>query len=378
MRIIMPGTNLPGGKRHKRRITRTALAWLLVVVVVVVVIVSIVTIVRAIGGRNLRDRSQVDRPNLVMEETEAQMNETEAVQEETETAVVWQEGWVRYHGKIYEYNEDIITFLVMGIDVKGTVKESTSATGGGQNDANFLVIVNPDTERISILAINRDTMTEIQMYGMGENGETLKGYAQLATQHGFGDGKELSCELTRDTVSALFYDLPIHGYVAINMGAISKINDAIGGVEVTILEDLTVFKKAWTEGTTVTLKGEDAFKYVHDRDTKVFESNRGRLARQKQYLTAFISKLKSEMKEDITIPITLYHELSKYMVTDITADEVVYLTGELLNYSVDGDAIYTLEGTTQMGEKYEEFYPDKEALKDLMITLFYQEVDTGY
>lgn len=375
----MPNANFPERKWHKKRITRAAVAWLLVIITIVVVIATVVTIVMAVGGQNLRDKTQTSRPNLVMEETESQVSETETVSEETaQETVVWQEGWVRYNGKIYEYNEDILTFLVMGIDKKGTVKESTSATGGGQNDANFLVIVNPDTESISILAINRDTMTEIQMYGMGENGETLKGYAQLATQHGFGDGKEISCELTRDTVSALLYDLPIHGYVAVNMGAISTINDAIGGVEVTVLEDLTVFNKEWTEGTVITLHGKDAFKYVHDRDITVFESNRGRLARQKQYLTAFIDKFKNEVKEDITLPLTIYSELSKYMVTDITADEVVYLTGELLDYTIDGETIYTLEGTTQMGEKFEEFYPDKEALKDLMITLFYQEVNTGY
>jgi len=364
----------------KKRITRMALAWFLVVVVVIVVMVSIVTIVRAVGGRNLRDKAVSNKPNLVVEETETQTSETEsdATIEETTPSVQWKEGWVRYNGKVYEYNEDVLTFLVMGIDKKGTVKESKNATDGGQNDANFLVVVNPDDKSIKVLAINRDTMTEIQMYGMGENGENLIAYAQLATQHGFGDGKEISCELTRDTISALFYDLPIHGYMAINMGAIPKINDAIGGVEVTVLEDMTVFEKDWTEGTKVTLMGEDAFTYVKKRDTSVFESNRGRLARQKQYLNAFGAKLKEKVKEDITVPITLYNELSKYMVTDITVDEIAYLTGELLDYSIDSDAIYTLEGTTQMGEKFEEFYPDKDALKNLMITLFYQEVDAGY
>lgn len=352
------------------------LAWLLVIITILVLFIAIVAIVRAIGGQRLRDASLTNRPNLEALEAEKETGTTETeAKEGTEETVVWQEGWVRHDGKVYEYNEDILTFLVMGIDAKGTVKESTSATGGGQNDANFLVIVNPDIDTISILAINRDTMTEIQMYGMGDNGETLRGYAQLATQHGFGDGKEISCELARDTISALFYDLPIHGYVAVNMGAISKINDAIGGVEVTVMEDLTKFNKNWTEGTVITLQGNDAFKYVHDRDTKVFESNRGRLARQKQYLTAFADKFKKKVKEDITLPITLYNELSKYMVTDISADEVAYLTGELMNYTIDADTIYTLEGTTQMGEKYEEFYPDKDALKDLMIQLFYQEVD---
>lgn len=362
----------------KKRLLRMVLAWFLIVIVVIVVLVTAVTIVRAVGGRNLRDKAVFNRPNLVAEETEAQTEESESNNiEDTTQPVQWKEGWVRYNGKVYEYNEDVLTFLVMGIDKMGTVQESKKGTDGGQNDANFLVVVNPDKKDVNIVAINRDTMTEIKMYGMGENGEDMTGYAQLATQHGFGDGKELSCELTRDTISALFYDLPIHGYMAINMGAIPQINDAIGGVELTVLEDMTVFKKAWTEGTKITLLGQDAFIYVKKRDTDVFESNRGRLARQKQYLNAFGVKFKEKVKEDITVPVTLYNELSKYMVTDISADEIVYLTGEILDYTIDPEAIYTLEGTTRMGEKYEEFYPDKEALKDLMINLFYQEVE-GY
>lgn len=52
--------------------------------------------------------------------------------------------------------------------------------------------------------------------------------AQIAIQHGYGDGKELSCELTRDAVSSLLYELPIHGYAAVNMAAIPELNDALG------------------------------------------------------------------------------------------------------------------------------------------------------
>jgi len=39
------------------------------------------------------------------------------------------------------------------------------------------------------------------------------------------------------------------------------------------------------------------------------------------------------------------------------------------------EQIYTLAGDTQMGEKFEEFYPDKKALKELMIEVFYREVE---
>ena len=176
-------------------------------------------------------------------------------------------------------------------------------------------------------------------------------------------------------MSALLYDLPIHGYVAINMAAISTINDTVGGVEVTVLEDLTKASKKLKKDEQVTLKGKDAYYYVKWRDTTIFESARGRLARQKQYLGAFAMKFKEATKKDITVPVKLYQQLSKYMVTDVTVDEVAYLAGQLLDYEFTGEDVYTLEGETVRGEKFEEFYPDTDALKELMMELFYEEVE---
>ena len=57
-------------------------------------------------------------------------------------------------------------------------------------------------------------------------------------KHGYGDGMELSCERSVAAVSRLFYNLPISGYAAINMGAIPALNDAVGGVQVTVLDDV--------------------------------------------------------------------------------------------------------------------------------------------
>lgn len=74
------------------------------------------------------------------------------------------------------------------------------------------------------------------------------------------------------------------------------------------------------------------------------------------------------------MPIQLYSLLNKYMITNVTADQVAYLATQLIDYSFDGDNIYTLEGTTVTGEMFEEFYPDKDALKELMLQIFYREV----
>ena len=50
---------------------------------------------------------------------------------------------------------------------------------------------------------------------------------------------EMSCERMVEAVSHLFYGIPIHGYCSLNMEVITLLNDEIGGVTVTVPEDLT-------------------------------------------------------------------------------------------------------------------------------------------
>ena len=67
---------------------------------------------------------------------------------------------------------------------------------------------------------------------------TIKG--PIAIQHGYGDGAEISDEATVNAVSNLLYSTPVYRYAAMNMSAIETINDAVGGVQVEILEDMTI------------------------------------------------------------------------------------------------------------------------------------------
>lgn len=365
-------------RRHRRRKLNVLLTRLAVFAVVVVIIGTVfytgAKIVMAMGKNSLF--KNVDSQGPVLDpETETGDGENGTPSGDgDEEYVAWKEGWVRHNGKVYEYNNDILTFLVMGIDKSEEVSESKDATDGGQSDGLFLTIINPDLQEIQILAINRDTMTEIQMYGFGEGDDVLTTTAQIAVQHGFGDGRELSCELTVDAVSKLLYNLPIHGYLSINYGALPVLNDALGGIEVTMSQDLSVMYKDWKVGAVVTLKGIQARDFVQYRDTTQFESARMRLSRQKEYMTAFAAKAIDETKKDITLPVTLYGKVKKYIVTDLSIDEMTYLASELSGYHFG--EIYTLEGETREGLQFEEFYPDKAAMRDMIIRLFYREVAT--
>ncbi|MCM1039921.1 MAG: LCP family protein [Roseburia sp.] len=286
---------------------------------------------------------------------------------------------IRYQNEIYEYNDDIMTFLIMGIDQGRDLIDietyEIDDEGGGQSDALFLAVLNPRDKSIRIIAINRNTMTDIDVYA--DDGTCLQTVrAQINLQHGFGDGREQSCEYQLKAVEHLFYDIPIHGYAAVNLSAIMALNDTVGGVDVTVLDDITLRDPSLVKGSQVHLMGESAFWYVKYRNTDIFASADMRLARQKQYLTAFLDVARDAVKKNPRTALDLYKALEPHMVTDISLIEAARLLSLYSQYTFDENSFYTLEGETVLGEKFEEFYVDENALYEMILTIFYEKKES--
>ena len=306
-------------------------------------------------------------------ETESQSNAQET--QGNNNGYVYQAGDISYNGHVYRYNSDIMTFLVMGIDSVTEIPEDDENIDyikGNQADANFLFVMNPHTKQLTCIAISRNTITDIDVYDSDNNYvKTVK--AQLCLQHGFGDGKAISCERHKQAVSKLFYNLPIHGYVSIRLNAIPAINDSVGGVEVTPTEDFEPL--GLKAGVTVRLDGDQAYTFMQYRDRSVFDSATNRLNREKLYLNSFMSAALQKVKSDITFPVTMYTTLSKYVYTDLSIDEITYLASELVGYSFDNFDIRSVQGEVIKGSEFEEFYIDKQALRELMLQVFYEVVN---
>ncbi|MCR5421121.1 MAG: LCP family protein, partial [Lachnospiraceae bacterium] len=289
------------------------------IISVLVILVAVAKIVTIIGRNKLEKNANTQGP--VMTDDARSSEKIEGIYESD-----WQEGWISFNDKIYEYNKDIRTFLVLGIDDahQGGDSKYFEMTDGGQSDGIFLVILNPHDKTIKVMAVNRDTQVDVLMVGVGEDGKDIVAKSQITNQHAFGGGGEYSCELTRDAVSKLLYEIPIHGYVAVNYKAIPAINDSVGGVTLTLPEDMDVteINKKWTPGSQITLMGKDAYNFVHYRNVDVFESQRSRLARQKLYLKNFINQTKAKTKEDITLPVTIFNKIKNDVVTDLTVDSI--------------------------------------------------------
>ncbi len=282
--------------------------------------------------------------------------------------VIW------YNGKAYRYNHDLVTMLVMGIDQESdTIEEKDDVSGeSGQADTIFLMVMDKSKDEIKMISISRDTMTQIKTFDYKGN-YLGKSKNHLGLAYSFGDGKVTSCQYMVDAVSNLFYGMPINGYVALNMNAVAMINDAVGGVTVTVPEDMTQVDPSFAEGAAVTLTGDQALKFTRYRDTEKDFSNNSRMERQKQYLVNFMGQAVKAMKADMGLPVSLYQSLTDDMVTNLSLDRSVYLATEAMDMHFTADGIVSLKAKSKKGSVYDEVYVDDDALYDLIIQTFYTE-----
>ncbi len=272
---------------------------------------------------------------------------------------------ISWQGKEYIYNTDIRNILFLGIDKHEEMQAQEYAGRGGQADCIILLSLNTKEKTASMLNISRESMTDIDIYDMsGKFVETQE--AQLALQYAYGDGEKRSCWLMKKAVANLLKDVPIHGYMALNIDGISAINDVIGGVEITVPEDYTSIDEAFVQGATLTLTGSQAEKYVRYRDINVTGSNDGRMERQNQFLKALVKLLKEKNQEDSNFINTLFSVGKPYMTTDLTAEQME----KYASYTLD-DTYIKIPGETRAGEKHDEFIVDEEKMMDVLIKILY-------
>lgn len=340
------------------------LAGAMSVIVVAILVISVQT--------KAQNTDAADRSELVDNVQSTAQPEAETAQENTPVEK-WQEGTITYNGKNYRYDNHLKTYLFMGIDTDDAVYNMDTKDTGYQSDALFLVVADSMSQKLSVITINRNTITEIERF-TGNGVSMGKAQSQICVQHAYGDGKKLSCSRVEDAISNLFFNIPIHGYIAMNMGALPGLNDAIGGVTVEVMDDLSYDNRGvdLKAGQTVTLNGQEAYCYLRGRDVNDFDSSTERLRRQEQYITAFLTKLSTQEDRSTTVT-EVFNAISDYTVTDI---DFTKLLNTLLDYGYSGDDLYTVPGESQVGsDGHEEYYVDEDTFYDLIIRIFYEEVD---
>ena len=270
------------------------------------------------------------------------------------------------NGVDYFPRQDMTVVMVLGIDQYGEVKASGSYQNPGASDMDILLIFDETNEVCHVLHLNRDTMLHVPMLDIsGKQAGTW--YGQLAMAHTYGSGLEDSCENVKKTISDFLYGLQIDYYIAMNMDAISILNDAVGGVEVHVADDFSRVDPTIKLGR-MTLMGEQAVNFVRTRKDVGDQLNLSRIQRHKAYIDGFVEAFKQKQNDEEFI-FSTYEAVEPYVVTDCSVNAINGMISRFGNYTI-GEVI-SPEGENRLGEEYYEFYVDEEALDALILRLFY-------
>ncbi|MCD7981657.1 MAG: LCP family protein [Clostridiales bacterium] len=295
-------------------------------------------------------------------------NTEEISSAETETQSQVIDNTIEWKGKTYTYNRNLTNILFIGVDTTDPIGETYSPGDAGQADCIILLSLDEETEQGTIIQINRNTITTLDVYDdTGSRAGSVEG--QLCLQYAYSIGGESSSWAVKKTVGSILYGVTIDGYFTMQMDVIGDLNDAMGGVDIFMTEDYTYIDSSFIEGTTVHLEGDQAERYVRYRDTSVFNSVEDRMKRQVEYITSMISTMRAQGGTK------LYDIISPYLGTEVVTDMSAEELNALSSYEYLTDEVQYLPGEEVMGEVYEEYHLDEDALQDLLISIFYTEVE---
>lgn len=284
---------------------------------------------------------------------------------------------ISYNGHNYQYNTNLINIAFMGIDER--YYEVRDALNLGCADADMLAVIDTQTGEMKVISLPRDTMVDIDIYS--DNGVFLTTKnVQLTLSYSYGDGGEQSCKNVTKAMSRILYGVPIDKYFALNLEGIKPINDAVGGVTLTALYDIP--NAGITKGKEVTLKGDMAEAYVRSRDMDRATAAYERGERQMQYVKAFANQVLGAVKSDFNVVSDLYNTATQYSQTNITLNNATYLAQLMLSKNITSFESYSLTGETTLHPLPSnpaiinaQFVPDEDALMELVLEVFYTQVD---
>ncbi|WP_186576837.1 LCP family protein [Aquibacillus kalidii] len=253
--------------------------------------------------------------------------------------------------------DDPISILLLGI-------EDYSSNGkNGRADTQIVVTLNPDTNKMTMTTINRDTRVELTRV------EKYAGFHKINAAYTFGElsgygGNKHAVEAVEDLL-----DIPIDKYVAVNFEGFRDIVDVFGGVTIDIKEafwEKNIYdnnNRIYFEQGPAHLNGEEALAFVRMRKRDV-NAIYSREERQRQFIQATIDEAISA--GTILKVGEISDVLGKNVQTNLKPKEIYAL--EQAYSSMDPDSIETLEIEGNPNEyigKYSYFVPYEESLTEV-------------
>lgn len=276
-----------------------------------------------------------------------------------------------YNGVEYVKNEDVESFLILGLDKFEDAINNDSYNNDQRADFLMLLVFDNSEKKFTAVHLNRDTMVNMNVLGVaGQKIGTVN--KQLALAHTYGNGRDVSCRNTADAVSELLNGVKVNHYLSITMDAVPILNDLLGGVEVTVLDDFSGIDDTLIKGETVTLHGDHALTYVRERYGLEDSSNSTRMVRQRQYMTAVYDKaMLNKIENDDNFVIEASSKLADYIVSDRSVNQLQEIAKKLSQYKFT--EIETLEGESVVKDGLMEFRPDADSIDKIVFELFYKK-----
>ncbi|MEB3272791.1 MAG: LCP family protein [Prochlorothrix sp.] len=204
-----------------------------------------------------------------------------------------------------------VNIVLMGIDRVPDAVPGSPESFGSRSDTLLVARLDPITGKITLLSIPRDTQVEVPGYGL----------TKINHANWFGGP-----QLVRDVIAHNFNDLTLDRYIRIDTSAFRALVDLVGGLEVTVPEDMYYVDQ--TQGLYIDLKagrqildGDKAEQFARFRyDTY---GDIGRVQRQQMLLKALQAKL---IQPQIVTKLPQLLEVSQnYVDTNLTLEEMAAL-----------------------------------------------------
>lgn len=292
---------------------------------------------------------------------------TSSAPETTKADIDWSRT-VEHDGVLYELNANLQAILFLGADDGGAALPGTAPGEGRRADTIFLMLLDSEKQENRLLAISRDTMTDVDVYDV-KGSYSYTAPTHINMQYFYGDSAKRSCYLMKRTVSRLLYDMRIDGCLAMNAQAIVTIVDELGGLTITMPEDYSEIDPRFQTNAEVTLTGAETEHLLRYRDSSVHGSNEQRVERQVRLIKALVEKLQQNTSA------SRLQELLDSAGEDVYSDLDADTLKKLVSYRLDPNTL-TLPGTVVEGESHDEFHVDEPALRELLIALYYRLVES--
>lgn len=251
-----------------------------------------------------------------------------------------------------------VNVLVMGIDEVPDVEAGSEESFSGRSDTMLLLHLDPESEKVSLLSIPRDTQVEVP------------GYGRTKVNHANWMGGPA---LAREVVTHNFNDVQIDRYLRVNTGAFRAIIDAIGGVRVFVPKDMYYVDR--TQGLEIdlqegwqTLDGDQAEQFARFRNDVYGDI--GRVQRQQTLLKALRKRFTNP-----TIVARLPQLLSiaqDYTNTNLSGDELMALIRFGLQLEPEEMQMVMLPGrASEDGEFNSSYWIMDEAKRDDILSSYF-------